>query len=485
MKKKKPNIKDLSREEKLEMLTLLEEKEKRKREKPDNYVPNEGQIDVHASGARVRAVFAGNGGGKTALAVNEALWALRGYSPVRKEYTRVPCRVIVVLDKPDKVDSTWLPELRKWYNFNPDKQFHKRGKPYVSQITMDNGSELIFMFHDQDPMTFESVEVDKVIFDEPPPRHVYIALRRGGRKKDSNPQYLIIGTPITGSWLRKEIYEPWSRGELPSTDCFKFGTAVNEHNLADGYIQDFSSVLSDKEKRIRLHGEFFDLEGLALAHLWDRDIHIIDPPDWNPNWPVVIGIDPHPNKAHIACMIGCDPNNNYYYLSELTSERRDTPRVYAEKLRNWYRGYRVAEIVCDSLGSGPLTGGEGNKSFIEVLNEVGVRARATTWEDKKEESWIMRIQETLLIPEDADNFGQRTPKLRVVRGNNGIIENIESVQWLKYRNMDEYKPSLDISNKDYLAALKYALAANLHFGLGDVRVHRNTKAVYGIKPRRN
>lgn len=418
------------------------------------------------------------------MAANEAIWALRGYNPISGEYTKVPSRVIVVLDKPEKVTDVWLQELRKWYNFDPDKHFQKRGKPYVSRIHIENGSELIFMFHDQDSMTFESIEGDVFIFDEPPPRHVYIGLRRAGRKKGTKPKYLIIGTPITGSWLRKEIYEPWARGDLKNTECFRFGTIVNEKNLADGYLNEFSAILSEKEKKIRLEGEFFDLEGLALAHLFDRDVHIIDPVEWNPQWPVVIGVDPHPNKAHIAVMVGCDPDNNYYYISELVSERTDIPRTYAAKMRAWYQDYRVVEIVCDSLGSGPMTGGEGNKSFIEVLNECGVRARSTTWEDKKEESWVMRIQEVLKIPNEKDNFGRRNPRLRIFRGNNGIIENVESVQWQKLRNQDVYKPSLDISNKDFLAALKYALAANINYQLGDVKIHRAHGKPYGFKPRR-
>jgi hypothetical protein len=478
-----------TREQLLKQLDLLEELKRRKRASKALYRPNEGQHPVHASNSTLRAVFAGNGGGKTALGVHEAWWAVTGYNPVLEAYSPVPARVIVVLDKPDKVAEVWLPELKKWFNLEPE-MCKKQGKPYVSQIQYKNGSTLTFMFHDQDPMTFESVEVDTVVFDEPPPRHVYIALRRGGRKKGRKAKYLIIGTPITGSWLRKEIYEPWAKGESKGIDCFRFGTQVNEANLAEGYIEEFSSVLSEKEKRIRLEGEFFDLEGLALAHLFTREDHIIPAIgfEWDNNWPVVIGIDPHPNKAHIAVMLGCMPDGGYIFLRELSSNslaRDSVPSDFARELKRWYQGYRVVDIICDSLGSGSMTGGEGNKSFIEVLNQCGVRARATSWEDKKEESWVMRIQEVLAIPLVPDNFGRRIPRLRVLSNCTGIISDIESVQWQKYRNMDEYKPSLDISNKDYLAALKYALASNLHFEKGNVKMYRRARPAetYGIRPK--
>lgn len=475
-------IEQLTREEKLHLLSLIEEKERRSKLKAEDYKPNEGQIKVHASDKTVRGVFTGNGSGKTALGVNEAVWAAKGFNPVLNIYTRVPARVIVVLDKPEKVTDVWLPEIRKWHYLDPEKQLHKRGKPYITQITFDNGSEILFHFVDQDPMTFESIEGDFFIFDEPPPRHVYIGLRRAGRKKGTRPKYLIIGTPIAAAWLRKEIYEPWAKGEAPDTECFKFGTKVNEANLAKGYIESFSAALSEKEKRIRLEGEFFDLEGLALAHLFDRDIHIVEGQEWDQSWPVVIGIDPHPNKKHVAVMLGCNPYGQFLYLKEYAS--KEIPRDFARSLKNWYRGYRIVDIVCDSLGSADYTGGEGNKSFIEVMNIEGVRARATTFEDKKDESWLMRIQDVLAIPTSPDNFGQRIPKLRIRQGNHGIVSDIESVQWMKYRNIDEYKPKLDISNKDYLAALKYALASNLSFMKGRQRAKHIADSAYGFKIRR-
>lgn len=475
-------LKGLTKEKKLQLLTLIEEKKRRARLNPELFKPHSTQLPFHKSEKKIRVVVCSNGWGKTAAAVNEVLWAMKGYNPVLQKYTKVPARVVVVLDKPDKVEQVWLREMRKWHHFDELKQFHKKGKPYVAQITMDNGSELIFMFHEQEMMSFESIESDYFVYDEPPPRRVFIALARGGRAKGSPRRHTLVGTPITGAWIRKELYEPWARGERPDIECFRGTVEENRSNLAEGYIEDFSRLLTEKERRIRLHGDFFDLEGLALAHLFDRSAHVIEHPAWDYSNPVVIGVDPHPQKAHIAVMLGCDRDGHYYYLSELVSTRDQTPRDFAREMRKWYQGYRVADIICDSLGSGPLTGGDGNKSFIEVLNDEGVRARATTWEDKKEQSWLMRIQEVLAIPKEPDQFGQCIPRLRIVEGNNGIIENIESVQWLKMRNLDEYKPHLDISNKDFLAALKYALAANLSYQSGRGRIYRNPRAqkAYGI-----
>jgi hypothetical protein len=474
----KTQLDGLSKEEKLKLLDVLAEKKRRALERRDIYAPNDGQRPVHESKKVLRAVFSGNGAGKTAMAVHEAIWALKGFNPITGEHTKVPCRIIVVLDKPDKVDSVWLPELKKWMTIKPE-HLHKKGKPYITQITEDNGSSITFMFHDQEPMSFESVEADVFIFDEPPPRHVYVALRRGGRTKGRQARYLIIGTPISAPWLRTEIYEPWAKGEAPETDCFRFGTEVNKQNLADNYIEQFSAVLSEKEKRIRLFGEFFDLEGLALAHLFRRETHIErrDKYEFDLRNPVVLAIDPHPTKKHVVVMLGAD-KLGLIYLKELAVKQ--TARPFAKTLKEFMKGYRVMDIICDSLGAAEMTGGEGFKSFIQILQEEGIRVRSTTYEDKSDEDWIQRIQEALAIPEQPDNFGNKRPILRILEGNTGIIGDIETVQWTKYRNLDEYKPKLDIGNKDYLACLKYGLATNLSVDKKKDRAYYVKKKVYGL-----
>ena len=132
------------------------------------------------------------------------------------------------------------------------------------------------------------------------------------------------------------------------------------------------------------------------------------------------------------------------------------PRQFAAHLKKWYSGYQITDVVVDCLGSQEGTGGEGFKSFIQVLNEEGVRARATTYDEKQDDAFIARIQDALVIPDGG------IPKLRIFSGNFGILTDIKNVTWVKYKGLDEYKPKLDISNKDYLSCLKYALASNLH-----------------------
>lgn len=448
----------LTKEQKLALYDKIQLKKQLDKEKRDAFNPHLGQLPVMLSEKVIRVVTAGNGYGKTALGVNTMLYAVKGYDPIKKKYTKVPTVGVVVLDNPIKVKEVWLKEIAKWYNVSKIEQL-KNGKPYVNELVFDNGSRVIFMFHDQEELVFESIEIDWAIYDEPPPRHVFIGLSRGQRTKNTHPWQLIIGTPISAAWIRTDLYEPWLKGEQPDVEFFRGETQQNEQNLAEGYIQRFSRLLSENEKRIRLAGEFFDLGGLALAHLFKDDIHIVKEFQTPQHWPCIVSIDPHPQKKNVALLLAIDPRTNRKYAVKALAEKA-TAASFAESLHTWTSGFRVVDWVCDSLGSADLTGGDGFKSFIQVLKDYGIRVRATTYEEKKDEEWIERIKSALDIPLEADNFGEMLPNLRVFNTCQELIKDIKNVSWLKYKNLEEHKPKLDISNKDYLACLKYALAVS-------------------------
>lgn len=472
MKKMDPKkLETLSKEEKLKLYDLIQAKKKAALKTRAAFIPHPGQLKVLLSEKPIRLVTAANAFGKTALGVNAALAAVNGYNPWTKKYTKAPCVGVVILDNPIKVKEVWLKEMSKWIDMSDVEQI-KNGKPYCSELHFKNGSRILFMFHEQEDMVFESIELDWAIYDEPAPRRVYIALSRGQRTKGSKPWTLIIGTPLAAAWLRQEIYEPWERGERDDIECFRGSTIENKQNLAEGFIDQFSRLLTEEEKQIRLHGQWFDLGGLALKHLIKPNIHYVSPFTWEHTDPVVIAIDCHPSKSHVAVAIGKDKYGRKYIIGELSAKA--TARDFALKLHEWSRGWKVVDIVVDSLGSADTTGGDGFKSFIQVLKECGIRCRPTTFEEKNDEDWIDRIRTALEIPPNPDNFGQQIPGLRIFRSCPGTIKDIENVSWLKHKGLDLNKNKLDISNKDYLACVKYALAAD---SSSMTRIEREQKTV--------
>lgn len=467
MKISKEKLATLSKEEKLKLLDLIEEKKRRKRETRVAFIPHEGQLNIIKDEHTIRIVTAANGSGKTALAVNEALWYALGFNPTMNIYTKVPAKIYIVLDSPEKVSSVWLPEIKKWYNLK-EEQLKKNGKPFYTEICFDNGSTIKFLFHEQNELQFESIELSHCIFDEPCPQSLWVAMLRAGRIKNTPAKYLLIGTPLSQNWLRTYFVE-WEKGNFPDTKFFKMSTVANERNLTTGYIENFSRHLSENERRTRLHGEFFNTEGMALASLWKREKHLVReadlPAEYKQAWPHVIAIDPHPNKPTFACLLAASPTGKRYYVGEVSLKM--VPRDFAAWLKkNWLLTHRVTDIICDNSGQADYTGGQGFKSFIEVLLECGVRVRATTYDEKDAVDFLTRLQEGLFIPDQGE------PMLQILIGNPGIVKDIENVQWKKQKGTEDYQPKLEIGNTDYLACLKYALASNLTYDNSKRRIIR-------------
>ena len=142
-------VKAMSREDKLKLYDLIQKKKEIQKEKRDAFTPHPGQKAVAVSDAVIRFVSAGNGWGKTSYSVNELIWAMEGFNPVKNKYTKVPCTVVVVLDAPIKVADVWRKELSKWYNLAKLTE-NKHGHPYVTEWVWPNGSTTKFMFHQQE-----------------------------------------------------------------------------------------------------------------------------------------------------------------------------------------------------------------------------------------------------------------------------------------------------------------------------------------------
>jgi len=396
--------------------------------------------------------------GKSTLGVQEAFWIAKGYNPITKEQTKVPAVVVVVLDLPQKADDVFVAEARKWFDFE-EVQLNKRGRPYTTEIQFKNGSKIQFMSHSQEPMAFESIQLTAAIFDEPCPKYCFTGLLRGARQRGVKPKMLFIGTPLGQPWMYNDLILPAQKGERPDIGLHRYSTRVNERNLADGYLENFERNLSDKEKQARIEGHPVHLESLALAHLFHEDTHTMDPFPWPAGKPVVIAIDPAFSKAHTAVMVGSVGDGRLYYIKELQS--KSPPKEFARELRDWYRDYNVMDILCDSMSNIPTTGGEGNKSFAEVLREQGVRMRTTDFKEKSDTDFIQRIMQVLEIPLEEDKFGRKVPVLAIFNTCKGIINDIEACTWQKQRGHEGFKNKLEISNRDYLACLKYSLTTNI------------------------
>lgn len=472
----KADLSHLTREEKLELIDALEARNQKQKHNRDAFRPNSLQLEVRRSLKRIRFVASANGVGKTTLGVQEAWDTSQGTHPYRPALP-VPNRGVVILDSPDKVDR-WLEELNKWFDTR-DWVLKKNGKPYVTEINLPNGSELVFMFHLQEPMAFESFEGDYAIFDEPPPRHVYVGIQRSLRRVNG-AWTLIVGTPLTQPWLKEKIWDAWANGERDDVECFKAGIYVNEANLGQDYIANFSKDLTPAEAKVRLEGDFAHLEGLALADLFRRSIHIVEPFPWVRHWPTVLAVDPHPAKPHHAVLLGIDKWDRMFVLKEIKS--KSAPAEFALELKEFIAGFDVHDQICDSLGATPRTGGWDNYSFIDVVNmKGGLRLRSTTFKEKSEDAWVQNFRDLLTLRKN--NLGEMAPGIYFFSHCTGTTNDCESVMWRRNRLSEEVKGHLDTTNRDFLSCLKYALASPPCYNRIAAIYKRPPATSYGMRKR--
>jgi hypothetical protein len=453
----------MNREEKIKFLQALEEKKKRKASIGTAFKPNTLQSDVLKCSKPEVYLFCANGVGKSALLTNKLHWSANGYNPLTKQFSQVPTDIVLVLPTPEKIDDI-IKEYRKW-NRLEDEQLHKDGKAKVSRITWPNGSRCIVMTHEVSDFKAEGIEMDVLLFDEPPPRRLYVALTRGGRKKGRKLEVLMAGTPLSAAWLKSDIYVPWQEGKLPNVEIFRANTDVNKENLAEGYIESFSSRLTDRERKMRLEGEFGDEEALPLANLFNKDTQVQDVQKLiTKDWVFALGVDPHTSKPHTAVLIGVDEKNQMYVVKELAA--KVPPREFAKSLRKMCEGLYVVDVLCDSAGQAEMTGGEGYKSFIQICQEEGLRIRPTSFRDKSDEEFILRLQDSI-------------PHVIIDTKCVGVLYDIFNTKWNISRD-GVTKPKLDIRERDYLAAFKYALSCGLVNKKKNMQPFYIKKPMYGI-----
>lgn len=480
-------LENYSTEDLADLIALAEETERYSR--PFGfYEENPVQARVHRSQSFIRALFSGNGVGKTTACINEAKWSATGTHPYR-ENSKVPNTTIIVLDDPGKADTVYMAEIKKkkWYDLTKLK-LEKHGRPYTTEVIFPNGSNWIFMSHDVAESKWESIQCAAVIFDEPPPRFIFIALLRGMREKGTKPWIMFAGTPIGryAPWMYHEIYKPWKFGLDPEIECFGGSTDENLHNLEPDTIKRMEKRYTKEEMRARRKGEFEFLAGRIFDN-FSVEHHVEKDFDWPWAWPCILAMDPHVRKNHVAVLIGIDPDKELHVIREF--ETSLAGRRACEFFIRACEGFNVKWGICDNYGSMPHTGGEDRKSFIDVFNETShrvnsrVRIRPTTKAEKSDDEWIEDMKDWLRL--EPDNNDVVRAKFHVFESCVKLINEYETYIWDEHRGIaaegkDKKEKPLG-SNCDRLMCVKYGIALKPD-KMGEDRIYRRSNKRIGQRP---
>lgn len=204
---------------------------------------------------------------------------------------------------------------------------------WLWQIKHKSGgvSEFDLMSYEQEAALAEGWSGDWVLFDEPPPRQMYVATIRG--LVDTDGLCMFTLTPLREPWLFDEIYNSKSSNVF-SVLCDmrhnlrRFNPLSRQYvGLNEVAIRRYEESLTEEERETRMHGKFRYLAGRIWKE-WDREIHTYDrlkkwpggklgeegkPPR---HWPRCMILDPHDRNPHAVMWVALDETGESWFYRE-------------------------------------------------------------------------------------------------------------------------------------------------------------------------
>lgn len=388
-----------------ERQALLERAERLRKElgrrKVENYLaecyqPHEKQRLFHASKKRIRLFLGGNRVGKTTAGISEAVAHFEGHRPWWPEESRsrivtledgkggrVPIkranRGLIVGESFGTLKKVQLPKLlgdpaTGEPGLLPPKSIKstkKNQQGIIEYIRGRQGQEIFLMSYDQEVDLFEGMDLDWVLFDEPPPQVIWKSVWRGLTDRMGNAMFTM--TPLKEPWIHDQLVEN------PNNFCITADTRDNiGYGLTEQKVAEFEAELDPAEREARIQGKFLHLQGLVYAG-YDQNVHCI-PRAKNPlgaNWAYWMHIDPHPRKPHRAVWMAIRPDGTKLVIGELENAHpRNLTSSFAEQIHNYERKFLQIdqdEIIrlIDPISSTPSTTGDGI-TIADEFSDFGI-----------------------------------------------------------------------------------------------------------------
>ena len=342
------------------------------------YTPHPGQLAVHKSQARVRAMFPGNAWGKSTCALKELDWWMYGDHPYRTDTPQPPIRGRVIADGFDVgVDKILIPLFRK--HVDPSRLKGGSWETAYSagrhELAWGTGSVLEFMSYAQKDQgrgaqKFEGARLNIFWPDEHCPLEIIEACR--ARVGEMPVHELYTYTPLHGlTWEYYDLHLKYQAGEAPDVECF-YGEGLDNPNVsAEGLKAMYAGISDPKLRAVRRSGTWFALGG-SVYGVFDWGVHIVKfNPEIVKRLTKTVCIDPHPSKPEAVLWCGIDQNNQRYAYRELLSS--ENPAGTADQIRALSEGETIRRFYIDPAHSGKYKSNQDGKSIHEMYEDAGIR----------------------------------------------------------------------------------------------------------------
>ncbi len=432
---------------KLEKLKLLERKRDLLKQNPVlAFTPNPGQQALITAfnnpECRTFVWETGNRSGKTEIACQIAVACARGFYPflpatdANYHTPFSPDTIhpdgskgvrISIASTPKELEQTIQHAINRMVLDGEVVSTHKNGQTGVmTRWTFKNGSIITCYSYKQDPDEYEGSKCHVWIFNEPPPKKIYIAAKRG--LVDFMGKAIIAGTIRTQPWITRDIVTRAKKGDQrfwhqKTSSHINIGYGITEKGL-----KDYADELSEVEYRIRILGESIAISGVVVSE-YDPAQHLLDEPrlyapewfpgnEWPAYWATYAALDPHPAKPWHFLLVGVDPAGTAHLIKELYWKPR-TDKEAASDILNLTEGYFVAAWLIDPMANAPSVHNR-DYTLTEALVELGIPFENGT---KDRSNGIFNIKRLFKIDPQTGPKVKIWPRLQRVR------DELESWLW--------------------------------------------------------
>ena len=265
-------VKNLKREEKIELLKMLDEKIKRRQENPLKYAtqhPKQQECTdaLEVLGKLIIALFWGNRVGKTEWGAQMIAKAVLGESPVIEAPVEVWSFCPSFNEQKDTIQ-------QKLLYYIPDHRIKDKiplRKGIWKEIILDNDSKITFKSYEQGREKAQGAGKKLIWFDEEPPKDIWEECFV--RQMAGIPlRILLTMTAVKGmTWVYNDIYLNTSN---PDIFISQAGWDDNPW-LTEEQKMVMGRGLSEAALKVRRDGKFTKMVGL-VCNWFDRDKHLVD-----------------------------------------------------------------------------------------------------------------------------------------------------------------------------------------------------------------
>lgn len=407
----------------------------------------------------VYIVSAANGIGKTAWAANLCRSAIFGPAnqyfdlPLFRRWP-YPKRIRIVSEPAQVKESGPVPsEIAKWWPKGKYESF-KAGHTYPSEYKAGDWI-LEVMTYEQDKEQHEGANLGMVIFNEPPPQHLWTPnisrLRVGGIA-------VVAMTPLTSAgWLFDEVVPRHQK----TTFYADVETACKQHgkrgHLEHDYIEKQIAEYTPEEREARMQGRAMYLKGLIFKTFFPN-VHVlkdnINPPFGAPVWNVV---DPHSDKPFASIWAFPDargdvyihdewPNEDFYKMHNCQLTIHDYKKIFEEK----EKGSNVHKRIIDRHFADTASA-VNKRTLRQELQGIGLNYQPSYKAEKEVDTGIERVRRYLAYDTSKPLSNLNQPKIFI---NPRCTNTIKSLSRWSF-DPDTNKPMDDY--KDFVDCVRYLL----------------------------